>query len=641
MRLVPNPISYIGWYGMVWCRPQIMVMANLPCQSNSSREACTGIAGCRKSRIFNPRVALPVHQASIYSIPIRTKLPDHTYSCITTCCRASAVQNRDSSRFLLCLCVLAPLTRLLFSIVGAVFVSTRLVLGGLVVDESGATAEALVAALLGPDSQIVTSNAQVSFQNCKGFFSQGTDVLPTYPFSGVILSTGSPQDALGPDNTESATTTFLTPGDQDLTKQASAATQDACYLAFDVDCPQEENGCQVFLTYVFASEEYDEFVEDGFLDPFGIFLNGENLALLPSTNTAVAIDTVNEQDNAQFFIQNNNPDSNAASPEDEGTINFQPDGLTITLTAQGLAKFGTNSIKIVIADAVDPSLDSWLFLQGGSFGFREPQGNAGSSGDPHFLRWKHTKRDSFQGECDLVLLHNKAFWDGRGLDVHIRTTIRDAYSNIEEVAIRVGDAHVLEIHKDDVFYNGESVPPEDHPFTFGDGFRTVITQDGRLKGKLHHIVELGSTKLVIKHSKDFMAISITGVSDHLGGSIGMLGTFEGGVMVGRQGQIFDDFNAFGFEWQVDPAQDPILFQERREPQLPHAKCVMRTKQQSGSTRTNTSDGDLPQTQRRQLRDSSDLARKAKQVCHKSQPENFKLCVDDILASGDVELALMW
>jgi hypothetical protein len=280
-----------------------------------------------------------------------------------------------------------------------------------------------------------------------------------------------------------------------------------------------------------------------------------------------------------------------------------------------------------------------LFLQGGSLGFQEPQGHAGSSGDPHFLRWKHTKRDSFQGECDLVLLHNQDFLNGLGLDVHIRTTIRDAYSYIEEVAVRVGD-HILEIHKDDVFYNGLSLPPEAHPFYFGDAFYTEITQDASFQGKLYHIVQLGSTKLIIKHSKDFMAVSIAGGAHDLVGSVGMLGTYEGGIMVGRTGQVFDDFDAFGFEWQVNPAaNDPVLFKEARSPQLPNAKCIMPELSSKGGN----SDGNLTQKQRRQLRESSspDLIKDAKQLCRKLQPENFKLCVDDILASGDLGLVSAW
>ena len=516
------------------------------------------------------------------------------------------------------------------SLIIAVFIG--LTSGSLEVDESGATADALVAALLGPDSQIHTSNAQVSFHNCKGFFSNGLDVFPSFPASGVILSTGSPEDALGPDDTESETTTFLTSGDEDLTKQAGAATQDACFLTFDMTC-QNTEGCQFFLTYVFASEEYQEFVEEGaFLDPIGIFLNGRNLAVLPGTNppVPVAIDTVNGQDNNQFFIENSDvPDE---------SIDLQPDGFTTTLTAQGLANFGSNSVKVVVADLVDPSLDSFLFLKGGSLGFQEPQGHASSSGDPHFLRWKHTKRDSFQGECDLVLLHNKAFLNGLGLDVHIRKTIRDAYSYIEEVAVRVGD-HVLEVHKDDVFYNSKSLPQEAHPFSFGDGFRTEITQDTGRKGKQQHTVQLGGTKITIKHSKAFMAVDIAGGADDLTGSVGILGTYEGGVMLGRTGQVFDDFDAFGFEWQVNPVKDPVLFKEARSPQLPNAQCIMPEQ----SSDSGNSGGGLTQKQRCNLRDSSspDFIKKAKKKCRKLQPENFKLCVDDILASGDLSLASTW
>ena len=45
---------------------------------------------------------------------------------------------------------------------------------------------------------------------------------------------------------------------------------------------------------------------------------------------------------------------------------------------------------------------------------------ASANGDPHIHRWNQ-ERYSFQGECDLVLVHSDQF-HGDGLDLHLRTT---------------------------------------------------------------------------------------------------------------------------------------------------------------------------------------------------------------------------
>ena len=56
------------------------------------------------------------------------------------------------------------------------------------------------------------------------------------------------------------------------------------------------------FNYVFASDEYLEYVVWGFNDVFGWFLNGVNIATIPNTNsTPVAIRNVNAGVNPKFF----------------------------------------------------------------------------------------------------------------------------------------------------------------------------------------------------------------------------------------------------------------------------------------------------------------------------------------------------
>jgi hypothetical protein len=66
-----------------------------------------------------------------------------------------------------------------------------------------------------------------------------------------------------------------------------------------------------------------------------------------------------------------------------------------------------------------------------------------TGGDPHFKTW-HNQWYDFHGICDLVLLENDEFDDGKGMDIVIRTKPRYEYSFIEAAAIKLGE-DILEV----------------------------------------------------------------------------------------------------------------------------------------------------------------------------------------------------
>jgi uncharacterized repeat protein (TIGR01451 family) len=223
----------------------------------------------------------------------------------------------------------------------------------------------LVESLTG--SGVSTSNVtyrDAGAPQAAGTFSEDTNVVGLG--DGVVLTTGDVANVVGPNDSDSAGTANGVAGDPDLSGLAGAATLDAAVLEFDF-VPTEST---VTFRYVFGSEEYNEFVYQGFNDVFGFFVNGENCAVVPGTdNTPVAIDTVN----------GGNPfgDDNASNPElyrnndlqdGGGTIATQLDGLTTILTCTSPVNPDvTNHIKLAIADVGDSSLDSAVFLEGGSF----------------------------------------------------------------------------------------------------------------------------------------------------------------------------------------------------------------------------------------------------------------------------------
>jgi hypothetical protein len=188
--------------------------------------------------------------------------------------------------------------------------------------------------------------------------------------SGVLLSTGTINKAVGPNNSGGTSTygNMNKPGDPDLDiiiNDPSVSTFDAAILEFDF-VPLSDT---IKFKYVFGSEEYMEFVNSGTNDAFGFFISGpgisgpfsnnsKNIALIPGTTTPVTIDNVNAGLNSQYYIDNENP---------PGT-SVQYDGFTVPLTAESAVICGQQyHIKLVIGDASDGVWDSGVFLEAGSF----------------------------------------------------------------------------------------------------------------------------------------------------------------------------------------------------------------------------------------------------------------------------------
>lgn len=228
-------------------------------------------------------------------------------------------------------------------------------MAGLVVVPSGNNPAALVQALLGVGvtaSNITYRGTDLS----SGLFTGGTGIIGFE--SGIILSTGKAADVVGPNKSNSTSTdNGINTGDSDLNALVGTNnTFDPTVLEFDF-IPQ---GSTLTFNYVFSSEEYNEFVGSQFNDVFGFFVNGQNVALIPGTNTPVSINNVNLNTNSGFYRNN---DIASGAP-----INTEMDGLTTVLTATATVNPGVvNHIKLAIEDVGDHIYDSNVFIQAGSF----------------------------------------------------------------------------------------------------------------------------------------------------------------------------------------------------------------------------------------------------------------------------------
>eukprot|EP00977_Amphora_coffeiformis_P012387 scaffold3059_cov131-Amphora_coffeaeformis.AAC.7 len=256
-------------------------------------------------------------------------------------------------------------------------------------------------------------------------------------------------------------------------------------------------------------------------------------------------------------------------------------------------------------------------------------------GDPHFSRWRHDTHDSFHGECDLVLLHSDNFHQGTGMDVHVRTTMMDndlSYSYVEAAAVRIGET-VLEFDRDMFRVNGENLDYDAvQLFEFEEQGRTYkISSEVLSKTKRDITLQLDArASIKIRSSKNLMYVDFEGSTAAFADSVGMLGNYKTGDMYGRNGKLFEqDYVQYGFEWQVDPQHDPVLFADQREPQLPYEKCRLPL--------------EAAATSRRRLRTetSSALRNEAMEACQTAVKTDFELCVDDVMATGNIEAADMF
>lgn len=192
--------------------------------------------------------------------------------------------------------------------------------------------------------------------------------------NGILLTTGQANTAVGPDNDNDAGTDQGTVGDADLTALAGVTTFDGVILEFDF-VPEDDT---LHFNYVFASEEYPEWVNTQFNDVFGFFISGpgisgpyvngaENIALIPGTTTPVAINNVNNGYSATEPA--GGPCTNCAYYTDNSSgPDVQYDGYTTVLTAEAIVTpCQTYHIRLAIADAGDHIYDSGVFLEAGSF----------------------------------------------------------------------------------------------------------------------------------------------------------------------------------------------------------------------------------------------------------------------------------
>lgn len=194
--------------------------------------------------------------------------------------------------------------------------------------------------------------------------------------SGVIMTSGNINNAVGPNNQSASSFSNNRAGDPDMDQVMSPSHSfDAAILEFDF-VPLTDT---IRFRYAFGSEEYMEFVSanpGGINDAFGFFISGpgitgtfsngaKNIALIPGTALPVTMYNLNLNNHGSFYIDNGNGLGTGTAPNG-ATVQY--DGFTVPLVATTHVVCGqTYHIKLAISDGGDHIYDSGVFLEAGSF----------------------------------------------------------------------------------------------------------------------------------------------------------------------------------------------------------------------------------------------------------------------------------
>ncbi|MDQ3049321.1 MAG: T9SS type A sorting domain-containing protein [Bacteroidota bacterium] len=234
---------------------------------------------------------------------------------------------------------------------------------------NAATLGSMIQNLQGPGLQILSPSGQYQ-SGCGLFTNNGISAIPYA--SGVIMSTGSiDENPLNDTSSFTNSTNFGLPGDVLLNDIiAPFLTYDNQFLEFDFVAGSDT----VFIEAIFASEEYNEKVNQQTTDIFRILISGPGFApnttvsTIPGTQIPVGINTIN---NGQSTGTSTGPCLNCNYYIDNvatGAVDLGFDGYTTPFIFKiPVMVCETYHLKISIADVFDGNNDSFILLKGNGF----------------------------------------------------------------------------------------------------------------------------------------------------------------------------------------------------------------------------------------------------------------------------------
>lgn len=267
------------------------------------------------------------------------------------------------------------------------------------VQNDAASAQALVTSILGPGITLAPGSITLTgVNNQQGTFTNGAGSIGIP--SGIVLTSGNANnlngsnagagaETLGAANgTNTWSLDLGTGGDAALDALAGFPTFDANILTFSFQFGDGSIGGNLFFNFVFASEEYIDFVGTDFNDVFAFLVDGVNVATIGGN--PITINNINPNVNSTFYVNNVDNTNGFANANRAVAV----DGFTTVIIAQRLGLGpGTHTMSFRIADTSMESLTPQCSSKAEAFLRRTPFRNL----PPGCSRWPASQRWSFAG----------------------------------------------------------------------------------------------------------------------------------------------------------------------------------------------------------------------------------------------------
>lgn len=219
-------------------------------------------------------------------------------------------------------------------------------LGHAIAITASSDASTLAGAVATSNTLTVLSSALSGHTNSSGTYTNATNTYGIGP--GIVISSGNVNDYNdGPNTVTGKTTNFgvnATVAQEALLDPITGGSLNHRDVT-QLDISFTTKTGSVFFLVTFGSDEYPEFKNSSYIDAFGLYLNGTNIAFFNGNP-----------------ININHPDMTACpGTELDGVLTC--DG-PMLFSANGLATDVTHTLTFIIADSGDNSLDSTAYIAG-------------------------------------------------------------------------------------------------------------------------------------------------------------------------------------------------------------------------------------------------------------------------------------
>ena len=253
---------------------------------------------------------------------------------------------------------------------------------------------------------------------------------------------------------------------------------------------------------------------------------------------------------------------------------------------------------------------------------------AGIRGDPHIKRWDR-KEYHFHGICDMVLAKSPNV--GQTIDgsfkpfaIHVRTRSAGEYvTSVHSAVMKLGvDTVQIDMQETGApiwYLNGSpaTLPIVTDEFTVPEP--EIVLDVTRYK------VDIANSESSVHFetvANSFMNVLIQGTQFDFGDSVGLVGSFNMGKSIDRNGARIANPNDFATTWQVNPAVDGTLFRTTANTVQYPTPCTIKPAQPT-----------------RRLGENKELAKQAYTAC--ASKENVEACMSDVMATGLLAAAQGW